>query len=151
MNVLEELGDEPVVIWISFKEEANMILEALGKDKCVVANSEHDADVALERFMSNDAQYLVAHPASLRYGVTLTGRAMTKNCSYAVYFSKDKNYENFHQSKDRIQRIGQTAQVTYIHLLVEDSIDWDIHETIDKKQSMSEFFSDLITRRSKGE
>jgi hypothetical protein len=150
MNVLDELGSEPVVIWISFKEEARMILEALGSDKCVVANSEHDSDKALERFMSNDAQYLVAHPASLRYGVTLTGRAMTKNCTYAIYYSKDKNYENFYQSKDRIQRIGQTGQVTYIHLIAAETIDWDVHESVGKKQTDAEFFAELIDRRSKG-
>lgn len=148
---LDELGREPVVIWISYREEARIIEEALGAENCAIANGAHDTDEALRRFMSNEVQYLIAHPASIRYGVTLTGRNMVRNCSYAIYFSKDNNYENFYQSKDRIQRIGQTVQVTYIHIIAVDTIDALIHEAVKTKQNTSEFFSDIITKRSRGE
>ena len=149
-SIVEELGDKPVVIWITFKEEAEMIAEKLGRANCAVANSQHDTDESLRRFMDNEVQFLIAHPASIKYGVTLTGRKMKKNCTYAIYFSRDANYENYDQSKDRIQRYGQTEQVTYIHIVTERSIDADIYRSVMNKQTESTFMAGIIEQYSKG-
>ncbi len=64
-------------------------------------------------------------------GITLTG------ANYAVFMSNSYSYGERVQAEDRIHRIGQDKNCTYIDLLIKGSIDSSIHNTLERKESLS--------------
>lgn len=142
-TVLDDIGDQQVIIWAQYRHEIRMIADHLrGNGKHVVtANSEtKDVDADIAAFKSGEAQYMVAHPATLKFGVTFV------KCSYAVYYSKSYDYEEYYQSHDRIYRKGQCNHCTFISLIVEDSIDEDIEDTLSDKGDDASLMERLIKR-----
>lgn len=129
--LLGEIGERPVLIWIQFQHEARLILETLGS-MARVCNSSVNQTKQIENirdFKDGKYQYLVAHPASIGHGHTLTV------CSDAVYYSLSHSYEKQTQSADRIYRKGQKNQCTYYFLLADDSIDEVIYRLLHQKES----------------
>ena len=98
-----------------------MLEETYGKESVVSIYGAISVDArkeAVERFQTDDrCKFLVGNPSVGGYGLTLTA---SRN---VIYFSNSYNLEHRDQSEDRAHRIGQTAKVTYIDLLVPDTID----------------------------
>lgn len=138
-DVLEELGGEQAIIWCNFRNEIHAIKDMLG-DKAVTAyGGTKDIDASIDAFKSGQARYIIAHPQTLKYGVTLT------NCTYAVYYSLSYSYDDFAQSKDRIHRFGQDEKTTLIFLLAEDTIDMQIFEVLLGKKTKDDAIKELLT------
>ena len=147
--VLEELGDNKAIIWVNFKQEVHDIEELLkskGKSYVTAYSGTRDVDASIRAFKDDTAQYIIAHPKTLKYGVTFTGESMKKNCTYAIYYSMSYSYEDFYQSKDRINRKGQTQGVTYIFLVAENTVDEDIYDAIVKKGNNALIMENMIRR-----
>ena len=137
--VLEELGDQQVIIWCEFKEEIEKLKEVVkGSSVTMYSQTESKAD-SLEQFQSGKAQYLLAHPKSAAHGLTFN------NCSAMVYFNNSWSFENNQQTQDRNHRIGQEAEFClYIYLVVEDTIDTElIYPALRDKAGVSE---DMLRR-----
>ncbi len=64
-------------------------------------------------------------------GITLTA------ADTCVYYSVNFNYAAYSQSLSRIHRIGQRHPCTYIHLVVEKSVDTDILKSLSKKEDLA--------------
>lgn len=64
-------------------------------------------------------------------GITLTA------ADTCVYYSVNFNYATYSQSLSRIHRIGQRNRCTYIHLVVENSVDTDILRSLSKKEDIA--------------
>jgi len=130
-ELLEEIGNHPVIIWIQFQQEGQQVKDMLG-DKAVICNStvsttkqiEHIAD-----FKRGKVQYLIAHPASVGHGHTLT------HCSDAVYYSLSYSYEKQTQSMDRIYRFGAKNMCSYYYIIADETIDEVIYRTIHAKEA----------------
>ena len=141
-NVLDDIGDHKVIIWTQFREEVALISELLSKRGakfCTAYNGTKDLDESIRAFKHDvDMQYIIAHPATLKFGVTFTA------CTYAVYYSQSYNYEEYYQSHDRIYRKGQTKPCTFIFLLCEGTVDEVIHKALDKKGNLSTVIEDMI-------
>jgi len=75
--------------------------------------------------------FLVGNPATGGYGLTLTA------ARYVIYFSNTYNLEIRWQSEDRAHRIGQKDKVTYIDLMVPNSIDVMVMSALDRKVKLS--------------
>jgi SNF2 family DNA or RNA helicase len=135
-SLLAEIGNHQVIIWTQFHYEAAQIMELLkGKSAVRIDGTIPNQNIKnanLQSFKSGDAQYLIAHPASLGHGVTLV------NCNYAVYFSLSHSYELQVQSMDRIYRKGQHNCCTYYFLLAVNSVDKVIMKALKNKQSTAE-------------
>lgn len=86
----------------------------------------------VEDFQKNpETKVFVAQIQTAGLGITLHA------ASVAVFYSIDYNYANYAQALARIHRIGQHSPVTYIHLLVEDSIDDKVLEALNKKEDIA--------------
>lgn len=86
----------------------------------------------VEDFQTNpDTRAFVAQIQTAGLGITLHA------ASVAVFYSLDFNYANYAQALARIHRIGQDQPVTYIHLLVEDSIDSKILDALNQKEDVA--------------
>ncbi len=142
LELLEEIGNQQVVVWINYREEAQQIRYFLGG-----RIAEYHGEVSprhkqtfLEAFQRGDKQYLVANPQSIGHGVTLT------NCSYMIWFSLLWSWECYHQGNDRIYRFGQRNTCTYYHLLVPDSIDELMLSTVQNKEVNAREFLRFLQR-----
>ena len=150
-KVLEELGDEKAIIWINFKEEVRAIEEML-KDKgytyVTAYQGTKDVDDSINKFKSNEAQFIIAHPKTLKYGVTFTGNSMKKNCTYAIYYSLSYSFEDYYQSHDRIYRKGQTEPCTFIFLLSKDTIDNNLYWCLQNKGTSAQLIENMVKELS---
>ena len=118
----------------------------LGKSYVTAYSGTRDVDASIRAFKDDTAQYIIAHPKTLKYGVTFSGESMKKNCTYSIYYSMSYSYEDFYQSKDRINRKGQTQGVTYIFLVAENTVDEDIYDAIVKKGNNALIMENMIRR-----
>jgi SNF2 family DNA or RNA helicase len=138
LSILEETEDK-CIIWANYVYNIEMIKKKLGevygedsvvslygKDSVKVRNS------SVKNFQHNDrCRFLVGNPTVGGYGLTLTA------AKYVIYFSNSYNLEVRQQSEDRAHRIGQTSQVTYVDLLVKNSIDQMILGSLEGKIKIS--------------
>lgn len=86
----------------------------------------------VEDFQTNpDTKVFVAQIQTAGLGITLHA------ASTAVFYSYDYNYANYAQALARIHRIGQRLPVTYIHLVVDGSIDERILAALENKEDMA--------------
>lgn len=127
-KILDQIGNEQAIIWCSYRFEFEYIKRMLG-DKCTLlygAVSAADKTTAINLFKSGKAQYLVAHPASAKFGLTLT------NAHYAVYFSLTFSYEDWKQSSERIYgRVeSQPIHCEYYVMLTKGAIDERIYTEV---------------------
>ncbi len=127
---LDIIGASPVIIWAQFKEEIRMIskmLQSKGKTVSTAYSETNNLDESIRQFKHGETQYMVAHPKTLKFGVTFV------QCTYAIYFSRSYDFEEYYQSHDRIYRKGQVNKCTFIKLIAEDTIDEVIDSVIDDK------------------
>ena len=147
-SILEETSGKSI-IWANYvyniKEIIEMLEETYGKESVVSIYGAISVDArkeAVERFQTDDrCKFLVGNPSVGGYGLTLTA---SRN---VIYFSNSYNLEHRDQSEDRAHRIGQTAKVTYIDLLVPDTIDQLVLDSLNNKRDLSkEILGDNIKR-----
>ncbi len=145
-NVLEELGKQQVIIWVQFKHEVQVI-ERLIREKfgsvTTLYSGTKDREEAIRQFQQNEVQYLIAHPRSAAHGLTFV------NCSAMVFFSLDYSYEAHVQARDRIHRIGQGSTCLYVYLLASDSIDGELLQVLQRKQSLQDVVYGIIRNKTK--
>ena len=127
-GLLRKIGPNQVIIWCTYRFEFDYIKRLLGDD-CVILNgsvSNTEKNKAIELFKSGEVRYLVAHPASAKFGLTLT------NAHYAVYFSLTFSYEDWKQSSERIYgRIeSQPHHCEYYVFMAKGAIDETIYKDV---------------------
>lgn len=127
-QVLNELGDKPVVIWCQFIHEIERLSKKFGG--VGLTSKTKNRDQIIQDFKDGKIKRFFAHPKLIGHGLTLT------NCNYNIYYSLSFSYEEFKQSQDRIHRIGQTKKCTYVVLQVENTIDEDIYKCLNRKKSV---------------
>lgn len=132
LSILEEAGEQQIIIWCFYRWEIHVILNALKtKAKAVYGGvSENDKIKNIEDFKTGQVQYLICNPASVAHGLTLT------NSHLQVFFSLSYSYELFEQAKGRIFRISQHHSCVYIYLVARDTIDETMLGVLRKKGKM---------------
>jgi SNF2 family DNA or RNA helicase len=137
-KVIEE-GTGKFIIWANYIYNIESICNLLKKlygDKSVVsiygAVSVENRTMAVNKFQNDpDVRFFVGNPTTGGYGLTLTA------ASYVVYFSNSYNLEVRQQSEDRAHRIGQKKNVTYVDILMRNSIDMLIVSALQRKIKIS--------------
>ena len=133
-DLIDEIGDNQVIIWCQFKYEIENLSKALiksGKRVVTAFSGTKNIDQSIEIFKSGRADILIAHPKTLQFGVTLV------NCCFAIYYSMSYSFEQYEQSFARIYRKGQKNFCSYYFLQAENTIDEEIFTCVmDKKQDV---------------
>ena len=145
------LNGEKVIIWSTFPRNLEILANKLaffnpvqvhGSIPVGVDEKEIDSRrFAIWQFKNNpDCKIFLANPMTAGEGISLH-----KICSNAFYLDRTYNAAHYLQSKDRIHRLGikDNAEIN-IHLyLLEDSIDFHIHERLNyKTEQMAKFLND---------
>lgn len=126
-----------LVIFARFRAEIAAIENLLRLRKIQCGNIYGDVPMEergkiVEDFQTNpDTKVFVAQIQTAGLGITLHA------ASTAVFYSYDYNYANYAQALARIHRIGQRLPVTYIHLVVDGSIDEKILAALENKEDMA--------------
>ncbi len=116
VDLLGEICDDlphSAIIWCRFREDVQLVAQKLGK-RCVVVDGSVPSQKRgplLDAFQKREIQFMVANPACIGTGVTLTAARTV------VYYSNSFNYEHRSQSEDRAHRIGQEHPVNYVDIV----------------------------------
>lgn len=141
-EILREISERhKVVIWTTFRHEVTMIERLLKelKLKWVKIDGTVPQDQrqeAIRKFQEDiSVRVFVGQQHAGGLGITLTA------ADYCIFFSNDYSPEIRLQCEDRLHRIGQKNQVTYIDLLMKATIDISIKRMLIKKQDLSDYIS----------
>jgi len=132
LEILEQIGDEKCIIFAHFNRTMVHIHEKLYKTYKEKVTSFYGSDkpIALKKF-EDEAQILIANPASAGHGLNL------QHCSNIIYYENDWNLENYEQSWQRIERIGQKNKMTVYHIITKDTIENYIYKKLKTKQDIN--------------
>lgn len=143
LDILEGLPGK-AVIWVVYRCNVDEIAQAVGKvygRESVVTyfgeTSDEDRATAIDRFQ-NDAtcRFFVATAATGGSGLTLTA------AETAVYYANTHRAGQRAQSEDRIHRAGQHKAVTYIDMIVPNTIDEKILLALRTKRDLADLIID---------
>jgi len=139
---LEDIPNEPVIIWARFVAEIKMIGDMIKKELpdreprvyYGAVKQETRAQIIRE-FQAGEIDTIIANPATAGFGLNL------QRAHVAFYYSQGFSLEDRLQSEDRIHRAGQQASCTYIDMISKGTVDEGILDALKMKSSLSEYFS----------
>ncbi|MFG6383434.1 MAG: DEAD/DEAH box helicase [Lachnospiraceae bacterium] len=149
LNALEDIledyvmeGKKKLVVFCRFRTEIDLIQKLFEKKKItyrsIYGDVKIDARGPIVAEFQNDPEIKVflAQIDTAGLGITLTA------ADTCVYYSENFNYAAYSQSLARIHRIGQKNACTYVHLVVEDTIDELILKALEKKEDLAKMIVD---------
>lgn len=144
INALEDLIDDYVVgedkklvIFCRFRPEIDLITKLIQKKKLGFISiygdvKLEDRGALVEDFQKNaSTKIALLQIDTAGLGITLTA------ADTCVYYSVNFNYAAYSQSLARIHRIGQKNSCTYIHLVVEKTIDERVYKSLAAKEDLA--------------
>jgi SNF2 family DNA or RNA helicase len=134
-----------VLVWASHTAEIRRIYAAIAKTGRTVVtyygeNTPKQRGEALETYKSKADCVFVSNPAAGGTGLNLDG------ASHAVYYSHSFNGHHRWQSEDRNHRATTTADVIYIDLVAERTLDDLIIESNKNKKSIADMTFDELKK-----
>lgn len=147
-DVLEEIGDEKVIIFTRWREDQRIVEGVLGQHATyrILSGETRDRKEVIRAFQEDPkVRVLVSNIAVGGYAITLTASA------YAIYYSLNFALTDWLQSQDRIHRVGQTKVCQYIPLLCNGTVDTYVFKALGKKKDLStsivdpELLSELVS------
>ena len=139
LNILNEVEGK-AIIWAHYRHDIEVIVDNIKKeygDNSVMTyygdTSTEDRQKAITKIQdpNSPVRFLVGTPQTGGYGITLTG------ASTMIYYSNGYDLEKRQQSEARIDRIGQTKNMTYIDIIAENTVDEKIVDALRKKVNIA--------------
>lgn len=145
-EVIEEAG-EKVIVFVPLTGTLHMLERELSKHWSVgVVNgavSSTKRDVIFHDFQHlQDPQVLIAHPATMAHGLTLT------SASTIVWYGPITSNEQYVQANGRIERIGKKHVSNVVHIEATD-LEYKMYERLRNKQKMQGILLDLIQHQTR--
>jgi SNF2 family DNA or RNA helicase len=142
-EVLDDLGDQPVVIWFAHRQLLHLAEERLRNRQASFVSyhgnlTSAERGFAEERFQAGKIQYLLLTIGAGKEGITLT------HASTQIYVQRSWSLVDDLQSQDRLHRPGQEADhVLIIDLLTDDTVETQLHDKLAvKAESLEEVVQD---------
>lgn len=133
VDLVNDLGDEQVVIFCAFRATVDAINLAL-PDTSVPYHgglSVNMRNECLRQFVSGEAQVLVGTIATMGEGID--GMQVARN---AIFVDRDWTPSRNTQAIARLQRSGQRSAVNVTHLVATDTIDQVVADALRRKESV---------------
>ncbi len=130
-DVLQDIGDEPVVVFARFRHDLDMIRRATEDaehDYCELSGRRNDLAV----WQAGGGQVLGAQIQAGGVGIDLT------RARYCVYYSVGYSLGDYEQSLARVHRPGQERPVTYYHLIAGGTVDERVYAALDARKKVVE-------------
>lgn len=127
-DILTSANGEPVIIYYYYKHELDRIISLLESNSLRYSTLEKNSDLAL--WNNHELDVLLLHPASAGHGLNLQAGG-----SVIIWYTLPNfNLELYQQANARLYRQGQREKVRVYQLLVDDSIDVDMMNALEKKE-----------------
>lgn len=136
--LLQEIAPRhKVVIWTSFREELTLVSAICSKlglkwvklDGTINAK---ERDNVVQNFQNDETvRVFIGQQHAGGIGITLTA------ADYCIFFSNDYSHEIRVQAEDRLHRIGQRNQVTYVDLIMKGTLDSTIRRMLTNKEQLA--------------
>jgi SNF2 family DNA or RNA helicase len=124
-----------VVVFCRFRREISMCEEALRKLGIQSVSIHGDSTERIEKVKlfntSPDIRVFIGQSQTAGIGINLTGG------HYCIFMSNSYSYGDRVQCEDRLHRIGQDSNVTYIDLIARNTVDVAIHRALRKKENLA--------------
>ena len=139
-DILEDYvieAEKKLVVFCRFRPEIDLIQRLLDRRKIRYCSIYGDikiddrGDIVKEFQTNTKVKVFLAQIDTAGLGITLTA------ADTCVYYSVNFNYAAYSQSLARIHRIGQRNRCTYIHLVVEKTIDETVLKALAKKEDLA--------------
>lgn len=133
VDLVNDLGDEQVVIFCSFRSTVDAICGALGPSAAPFHGglSAFDRQLGLETFATGMARVIVGTFGVMSEGID--GMQVARN---AIFVDRDWVPARNEQAVARLQRSGQRSAVNVTHLVATDTIDDVVAEALRRKRSV---------------
>lgn len=133
LDLLHEIIDsedgQNILVFYNYKHERERIMEEFPDAE----------DLDVDKWQNGQQRLALAHPASCGHGLNLQSGG-----SICVWFSLTFDLELYEQANARLDRKGQTEDVTIYRLLVEGTRDMDVVKALEKKgYTQNEFINSL--------
>jgi len=139
--VIEEIGQKKIIIFCQYQWEIEKICSLYQDRALALYGKTENKDQVIHWFESIDNAILVAHPLSAGVGLSFN------DCDYCIFFSIDYSFMNYYQCRGRIMRAGKKNNATYIHIIVENSLDRIIYQVVKNKENNQQLFRRIINDR----
>jgi len=138
-DVLEEVGEQPIVIWCSFRAECAAVAELLanaGRQVRVLTGDTSTAEraSAVADFREGRADAFIAMVQAGGTGID----GLQEKCCLEIFYSKTYNLSHVLQATDRLHRVGQRKSVTVISLVAAGTVDEKVAQALEAKEGIQE-------------
>lgn len=131
-DLLEGMGDEPVVVFTRFTSDLDAVLAVSAALDLQYRELSGRAN-SLAEWQSGDGQVLGVNIQAGGAGIDLT------RARYCVYFSLGFSLGDYMQSRARVHRPGQERPVTYYHLVAENTVDSKVYAALAARQEVVDY------------
>lgn len=119
VNLVEQLGGQPLLVLYQFRFDKKMIRAALGEVPDIGEFTGKKLETLERLFNSGSVPVLIGHPASMAHGLNLQ-----QACSHVCWYGVTWDLEQYEQATKRIDRQGQKAPVVNVyHIVAKDTVD----------------------------
>jgi len=142
VDILDEIGGQPTVIFTAFTTDVEALKPALEKEwykvKLLIGGTyEH------EEFQRGDGDVILVNLSAGNAGIELT------RARYAIYYSVGNSRTDYRQSRYRVRRPGSNVlhPITYFHLVLPGSVDEDLHKAMSSKGKLADYLLEGLQNR----
>jgi SNF2 family DNA or RNA helicase len=129
-DILQDLDErEPVAVFCRFRHDLDQVkaaVEASGRKYAELSGRANE----LKAWQDGEADVLGVQIQAGKEGVSMV------RARYCIYYSIGYSLGDYEQSLARLQRPGQTSQVTYIHLVARDTVDEKVYDALEKRKEV---------------
>lgn len=132
-----------VIIWCRFRESIRLLAKRLKKFKPITMSGEDNTPKKKYnkwgRFQNTKCPIFIGQISSGGVGIELFKKDSTPDKSqYTIYYENEWNKGTREQAEGRILRIGQKSKCIYTDIIIEDTIDERILNSIQNNMNISE-------------
>jgi len=143
-EIIEQTEDKIIIFVPLIGAQAQLRDELAGNHSISVVNgsvSSNSRNIIFKEFQENpNPRILIAHPATMAHGLTLT-RAST-----IIWFSPTMSNELYVQANGRIERVGKKHTSNVVHL-VSTELETRVYRRLEGKQKIQGVLLDLISNQ----
>ena len=134
-DLLDGIGDEPVVIFCNFHGDLDAcaeVCEKLGLNHAELSGRKRE----VQKFHDKEVQVLIAQIRSGGLGEDFT------QSRYCIFYSTGWSLGDLEQARKRVHRPGQDRKVFYYHLCAARTVDQKVAKALEKRADLINFVID---------
>lgn len=143
-ELLEELGDEQLLIAYEYNHDLAQIRDILGEDLPYLGAGVNEKTMmdTVDRWNSGEIRVMAAHPASAGHGLNL----QKGGAHHILWWGPTFDLDHYIQFNDRLRRQGNTADAVVVHTFVtEQSVDETAVKARDEKETLQDAVLKALT------